>query len=214
MILEENFLDNSMLEYVLGCTAKEPTLLNNLRHETETSTQVGQMISGPLVGQFLNFMVRMIQPKTIVEVGTFTGYSALYMAMALNPDAKIITCEIDERHANVAKKYFDQSPYGHQIDLRMGPAQDTLDTLEPGIDFAFIDADKKGYPGYYETLITKLKPGGFLVVDNALWGGKVLAPTDLETKAIANLNYTASHDSRVETLMLAIRDGLLVCRKK
>lgn len=214
MILEENFLQTPILNYVLSCTEKEPTIVNNLRHETQTSTQVGQMISGPMVGQLLNFIVRMMRPKTIVEVGTFTGYSALYMAQALTPDAKIITCEIDERHAGIAKKYFNQSPYGHQIDLRMGPAQATLDALEEDIDLGFIDADKKGYPDYYETLLNKLKPGGFIIADNALWGGKVLSPTDLETKAIAQLNYTASHDPRVETLMLPIRDGLLICRKK
>lgn len=214
-MLEDHFLDENILKYVLGCTSKESTLLLNLRHETETSTQVGQMISGPVVGQFLSFVVRMMNPKRIIEIGTFTGYSALYMAQGLSTDAQLITCEIDERHAKVAQKYFDQSPYGHKIDLHLGPAQATLDNLDnTEFDLAFIDADKKGYPNYFETLVPKIRQGGFIIIDNALWGGKVLHPTDLETKAIDELNRRASKDPRVETLMLPIRDGLMICRKK
>ncbi|HET9843181.1 MAG TPA: class I SAM-dependent methyltransferase [Gammaproteobacteria bacterium] len=212
MILEETLLSNLISQYAVKMTAKEPTLLENLRQETLTQTNAPQMLSGPVVGQLLHLFVQILDAKHIIEVGTFTGYSALYMASALR-DGKLITCEIDERHALIAKSYFDRSPHGHKIDLRIGPALKTLEHVSGPFDLAFIDADKKNYPNYYEKLLPKIRKGGMIIIDNALWSGRVLEPLDLESKAIASLNEKASQDSQVETLMLAIRDGLLICRK-
>ena len=213
MLLEERFLDLPTLNYVLDHSAKEPPLLLNLRKWTEHNTEVGNMICGPVIGQLLNFFVRLMNAQRIVELGTFTGYSALYMAEGLGPDAKIITCEMDERHAKVAQGHFDLSPHGHKIDLRLGPAAESLKTIDGPIDLAFIDADKKGYPSYFENLVPKMRKGGLIVVDNVMWGGKVLDPKRLEDKAIAEVNDIAIADTRVKTILLPIRDGLLLCMK-
>lgn len=214
MILEERFLSKEVADYVINNSHQEPQLMANLRQETTATTEVGNMICGPIEGQLLYTLIKFSGAKRVLELGTFTGYSALYMASALGQDGIITTCEIDERHAGVAEKYFARSPWAHKIDLRVAPAFDTLKTLEGPFDLVFIDADKKAYPKYYEEVLPKVRQGGLIVIDNTFWGGKVLSPRDLETKTIAELNQFLANDQRVEVLMLAIRDGITLCFKK
>lgn len=214
MNLEETYFSKPLRDYIANHCSKEPSLLANLRVETANMTDAPQMMCGPLEGQFLKMLTQLSSAKNILEIGTFTGYSTLYLASALTADGKIITCEIDERHATIAQKYFDRSPHGSKIDLRLGSALDTVADLEGPFDLVFIDADKKNYPNYYETILPKVRPGGLIVIDNTLWGGKVLNPTDLETKTIASLNHDLKQDTRIEMLMLAVRDGITLCRKK
>jgi predicted O-methyltransferase YrrM len=214
MILEERFLSKEVAEYVLNNSANEPQLMANLRQETMSSTECPQMICGPVEGQLLNMLVKFSNAKHVLEIGTFTGYSALYIASALGDDSKLTTCEIDERHANTALKYFARSPWAHKIDLKLAPALETIKKLDGPFDLVFLDADKKGYPKYYEETLAKVRQGGLIVIDNTFWGGKVLAPNDLETKTIAELNESLRDDPRVDVLMLAIRDGITLCIKK
>ncbi len=214
MNAEELYMSQAIQKYVLKSSSKEPTLLKNLRLETQLSTNFPQMLCGPTEGQFLKLLIGISGAKNVLEIGTFTGYSTLYMASALPADSQLITCEIDEHHASIAQKYFDQSPYGHKISLKLNPAIETIKEIEHTLDFVFIDADKNGYLNYFEAVLPKLKTGGLIVIDNTLWGGRVLDPRDKETKVIAQLNYMLSQDERVEATLLPIRDGMTLCRKK
>ena len=143
---------------------------------------------GRVEGRFLKLLVQLVQPELILEVGTFTGYSALSMAEGLTEGGKIITCEIDLKAQKVAQEAFDTSPFGHKIELRMGPAIETIRQLDQAIDLSFIDADKENYPLYYEEILTRTRPGGVIIIDNTLWSGQVLKPKDTASKAIARLN--------------------------
>lgn len=213
MNVEEAYFSQPLRDYVAKNCSSEPTLLANLRVETAHATDAPQMLCGHTEGQFLKMMTQISQAKRVLEIGTFTGYSTLYIASGMPADGELITCEIDKRHAQRAQSYFDRSPHGGKIDLRLGPALDTVVDLEGEFDLVFVDADKKGYPAYYEAVLPKVRKGGVIIFDNTLWGGKVLNPTDLETKAIAQLNYQLTQDDRIEMLMLGIRDGITLCRK-
>jgi len=203
----------SLDSYILNATTPELPLLKNLRQETITSTGMGQMLTGPIEGKLLSFLVQLMSAKTCLEIGTFTGYSALNIAAALPVDGRLITCEIQKDHAEIAQKYFDLSPHGHKIEIKLGPALETISTLNDTFDFIFIDADKTNYPNYYDATLPKLRKGGLMVVDNALWRGKVVNPQDKQTLAIDALNQKARTDNRIETVMLSVRDGILLIRK-
>lgn len=213
-MLAEEFFSSQINNYVEQMTDNEQSLLRHLRLETQTQTKMSNMLSGPVEGKLLQTLIALSKTKTVLEVGTFTGYATLNMAQALPIDGKLITLEYNQNYANIAKKYFNLSPHGHKIDLRVGNAQSLIPEINEAVDFAFIDADKKGYPLYYDLILPKLNPGGLIIVDNALWGGKVVYPTDNQTKAIHALNQKAKQDPRVETLMLTVRDGILLIRKK
>jgi caffeoyl-CoA O-methyltransferase len=213
MTLDE-LMSPMLLEYIIQTTTNESTLLANLRQETISQTSFGRMLSGPVEGQFLQMLIKLSGAKLCLEVGTFTGYSALHMASALPVDGRLITCEAREHHTKIAKKYFELSPHGHKITLLLGDASQTLLDIDDTLDFVFIDADKANYPTYYDILLPKLKSGGLMVVDNALWGGDVIKiPLDHNSLAIDALNQKAKNDPRVECVMLSVRDGILLIRK-
>jgi caffeoyl-CoA O-methyltransferase len=173
-----------------------------------------QMLTGRVEGRLLKLLVEIHGPRVVLEIGTFTGYSALSMAEGLGPDGRVITCEIDPDAAEMAQAAFDRSPFGRRIELRMGPALDTVRRLESPIDFAFIDADKEGYPAYYEEILRRMPSGGLIVLDNMLQDGRVLAPDDSAARAIDQLNAHIARDERVENVLLTVRDGVQLVRKR
>ena len=195
-------------------THAEPELLQQLMAETERDFALARMLSGRQVGRMLALLVRLLQPQRVLEIGTFTGYSALSMAEALPDTAELHTCDLDPVATAVAQKYFAQSPYGQRIQLHLGPALESLAQMQCLFDFAFIDADKQQYPAYYEQVLARLRPGGVMVFDNCLWSGRVLAPQDEESRAIAQVNRWVVDDPRVENAMLPVRDGVNLIRKR
>ncbi|MFI4937583.1 MAG: O-methyltransferase [Candidatus Berkiellales bacterium] len=209
----DDLLNKNLQEYLIRTTRAEPQLLANLRKETMSLSPLAQMLTGPIEGALLHLLVKISQATLCLELGTFTGYSALQIASALPTDGKLITCENRKEHAEIAQKYFNLSPHGHKIILKFGDATQTINALENDFDFIFIDADKANYPLYYDMLIPKLKKGGLMVVDNALWDREVLSPKDNNTLAIDALNQKARNDERVETVMLSVRDGMLLIYK-
>ncbi len=209
----DNVLNQDLKNYIENITSPEPPLLKNLRQETAAVIGAPQMLCGPTEGRLLQILIKVLQAKNCLEIGTFTGYSALNIAEALPADGKLITCEIRQQNAEFAQKYFDRSPFGHKIEIRLGDATQTIQQIDHPFDFIFIDADKPNYPAYYDLLIPKLRRGGLMVVDNALWDGEVVAPKDKAGEAIHALNLKARHDESVETVMLSVRDGILLIRK-
>jgi caffeoyl-CoA O-methyltransferase len=203
-------------EYALAHTTTPPELLNELQKETYARMELPQMLTGPLEGRFLKALVEMLQAKRVIEVGTFTGYATLSMAEGLGADGKIYTCELDKERIAFAKKYFARSPHGKKIELLEGPAMSNLKKLEPPVDLIFIDADKENYPKYYEESLRLLRTGGFMAIDNVLWSGKVLQPEkgDRETETLHALNETIRSDSRVEAVLLTVRDGIQLVKKR
>ncbi len=174
------------------------------------------MIVGPLEGAFLKMMTQLVQATSVLEIGMFTGYSALCFAEALPANGKVLTCEVDEEAATLARKYFARSPTGKKIEIRMGPAIDTMRHLTGPFDLIFIDADKLNYVNYYRRSLDLLSPQGVMLIDNVLWDGDVLKqpPPDEKTAAIQELNSTVASDPRVSAVLVTIRDGLLVVRKR
>jgi caffeoyl-CoA O-methyltransferase len=192
-------------------TPLEP-LLVELHAATYGEMSSPQMIAGPVLGQLLRFLVRMVAPQLVVEIGTFTGYSALSMAGGLPDGGRIVTCELSPERADYARSWFDRSPLGDRIDLRVGPALDTLAALDGPYDFVFIDADKEGYTGYYEAVVPKLSPRGLIAVDNTLHGGDVVDPVDDRDRSMAAFNDHVHGDPRTENVMLSVRDGVTLIR--
>ena len=200
--------------YAFDHTAPEPELLARLFRDTRETMKNPQMLTGRLEGRLLKLLARISGARRILEIGTFTGYSAISMAEGMTADGRLVTCEIDPVHAAFARKYFDQSPHGGKIEIRPGPALDSLESLPGPFDMAFIDADKENYPAYYEKVLERVRAGGLILIDNALWSGSVLAPEDPESAAIASLNKRIAADERVENVLLTVRDGLQLVRKK
>lgn len=207
-------IDPELERYAEEHSSEVPELLQRLERETLQTMKSPQMLSGRNECQLLRLLVKMTSAKRVLEVGTFTGYSALMMASALPPEGELITLEKDPGAEAVARRYFAESDDGRKVRLLMGPALVTLTSLAGPFDFAFLDADKENYPRYYERILELLRPGGILAVDNVLWSGKVLDPDDEETKAIHALNERVSRDSRVEHVLLTVRDGVLLVRKR
>ncbi len=201
--------------YVREYSGPVPPLLDELEKETRKRTSFPQMLTGKVEGMFLRMVVGISGARKAVEIGTFTGYSALMIAEGLPEDGKLITCEISEEYAAIAQSYFRRSPSAGKIDLRLGPAIETLRRIEDAsVGFVFIDADKASYPAYYEESVRILAEGGLVIADNVLWGGRVLSPPDGDSRAIAAFNRKVKDDKRVEKVMLAIRDGVYLIRKK
>lgn len=201
-------------EYAITKTRPEPELLTRLAERTHAEMKYPQMLTGRLEGRMLKLLVRICRPRLIVELGTFTGYSALSMAEGLPEGGRIITCEVNVAARDVAQAAFDESPYGDRIEIRMGPASETLRTIDEEIDFAFVDADKKNYPAYYEEIVPRMRPGGVILFDNMLWSGRVLDPQDEEDRAIDAVNTTIANDDRVENVLLTVRDGVQLIVKQ
>jgi caffeoyl-CoA O-methyltransferase len=200
-------------QYAFDRTRPEPELLRALAEETYARMASPQMLTGRLEGRFLKLLAVLARAKRVLEIGTFTGYSALSLAEGLPEDGRLITCEIETAHAEMAQRYFDQSPHGRKIEIRLGSALETLASLKEPFDLAFIDADKANYPAYYERTMELLRPGGLILVDNTLWSGQVLRPDDPESRAIDAVNRRIATDPRVENVLLTVRDGMQLVRK-
>jgi caffeoyl-CoA O-methyltransferase len=192
-------------------TPLEPLLRENYE-ETYASLSSPQMIAGPALGRLLRFLVAITAPRLVVEIGTFSGYSALAMAGGLPPEGRVVTCELSPERAAFAQGYFDRSPYGERIEVRVGPALDSVNALDGPFDFVFIDADKDGYPGYYDAVVPKLSPRGVIAVDNTLSGGDVADPVDERDRAMAAFNAHVQADERTENVLLSVRDGVTLIR--
>lgn len=209
-------VDPAIEAYTEAHTTPPPPLLAALAEETQRSLESPGMMVGAVEGRFLELLVFATGARHVLEIGTFSGYSALSMAAGLPPDGRLVTCEIDHRHAEVARRFVDQSPYADRIELRVGPALDTLATLDGPFDLVFVDADKGNYTRYYEAAVPKLAERGLLLADNTLWSGRVLddADTSGDTVAIRAFNDHVRADPRVVCVQLPVRDGVtLVARR-
>lgn len=210
------FLPELIQQYAENHSDKESDLLHKIAAETQKDVAMSRMISGHYQGRFLAMISAMIQPKLILEIGTYTGYSALCMAEHLAENGKIITIDKNNELENRVRGYFSESKYNNQIDYQIGNALEIIPKLEEtNFDIVFIDADKINYSVYYDLIFDKVKPGGFIIADNVLWSGKVVEEKkDKKTEAIKAFNQKINEDIRVENLLLAIRDGLMIARKK
>lgn len=213
-------LTESLYEYLLSVSLREPQLLLDLREETAALPSARMQIA-PEQGQFMALLVRLMGARRCLEIGVFTGYSSLVVALALPEDGRVVACDVNERWTAIARNYWRAAGVDHKIDLRLAPAMQTLGALiEQGqagsYDLAFIDADKAGYLGYYERALELLRPGGLVVVDNTLWGGRVIDPevSDADTVAIRHFNEALHGDNRVDLSLVPIGDGLTLARKR
>ena len=207
-------------EYALAHTTVPDSVFDDIATDVKSTGAAG-MMSGRAVGYFLNTLITISDAKRVLEVGTFVGYSALMMASALPEDGELITCDVSEEFTAIARKHWARHPAGKKIDLRLAPATETLETLSPPFDLVFIDADKVNYSVYYEKALELLAPRGVIVIDNVLWGGSVLGPDNPDdepeagsTKAIKTLNELVQNDDRVVNVMLTVRDGMTLIRKR
>ncbi len=208
------FINEEIEQYAYEHTKPENEIFKRLRVETHEKMSAPQMQVGRIEGQFLKMLVRLVGARRILEIGMFTGYSALMMAEGLPEDGKLITCDIDPKAEEMAKRYFAESPHGHKITVSMGPALETITKITEPLDMVFIDADKGNYPSYYEASIKILRPGGLIAVDNVLWSGRILKPEDSDTQAIDRFNKQVTQDSRVENVCLTVRDGIMLIWKR
>jgi caffeoyl-CoA O-methyltransferase len=207
-------VDEQLEEYAERHSTAPDPLLAELAQETKSTMAAPQMLTGPIEGRFLELLVAGTGAKRVLEIGTFTGYSALSMAAALPPGGRIDTLDIEPKHAEVAQRYFDRSPHGDKITLHLGPALETIGSLEGEFDFVFIDADKGNYDAYYEAVLPRLSESGLIAIDNTLWSGRVLDPPDETTKLIAALNDKLAADDRVVVVQLTVRDGVTLVRRR
>ena len=213
-------LTDSLYDYLLEVSLREPPLLARLRAETEALPMAAMQIS-PEQGQFMAFLVELIGARRTLEIGTFTGYSALRVALALPADGRVVACDVSADYTEVGRRYWAEAGVDGKIDLRLAPALETLDSLlEAGeaesFDFAFIDADKENYDGYYEKSLQLVRRGGLIAIDNMLWSGSVVDPDkqDKDTQAIRRLNKKLRRDRRVDLSLVPIGDGLALARKR
>ena len=207
-------VDEGIEEYAARHSTPSDPLLAELAEETYATMSSPQMLTGPIEGRFLELLVHGSGATRILEIGTFTGYSALSMAAALPDDGRIDTLDIEPKHAEVAQRYFDRSPLGGKITLHLGPALDTIGGLEGEFDVVFIDADKENYDAYFEAVLPRLSERGLIAIDNTLWSGRVLDPPDETTKLIAALNDKLAADERVVAVQLTVRDGVTLVRRR
>ena len=213
-------LPDPLYAYLLGVSLRDDPLRQRLRAETARD-EMARMQSAPEQGQLMALLVKLIGARKALEVGVYTGYSALCVASALPADGRLVACDINAKWTAVAQRYWQEAGVGDRIELRLAPAMDTLDALiadgESGsFDFAFIDADKENYQGYYERALTLLRPGGLIAVDNTLWSGQVADPSyqDADTCAIRAFNAALYRDQRVDISLLPVADGLTLARKR
>jgi predicted O-methyltransferase YrrM len=207
-------------DYVLDVSLREPEILRRLRAETE-ALPLGQMQIAPEQGQFMALLLRLIGARHCLEIGTFTGYSALAAALALPPEGRVVTCDINAETTALARRYWQEAGMADKIELHLGPARRTLDALraEPragSFDFAFIDADKSNYDAYYEGALALVRTGGLIMLDNVLWGGAVIdaAVDDADTVALRRLNRKLHGDARIDLSLLPLVDGITLARKR
>jgi caffeoyl-CoA O-methyltransferase len=211
------FLPREIDDYATKFTDKESDLLYQLNRETNQKILQPRMLSGHLQGKILEMFSKMIQPKFILEIGTYTGYSAICLAQGLKKNGKLLTIDINEELQEFTQGYFDKAGLSEQIDFQIGNAVYIVGELKEEIDLVFIDADKENYSNYFDLIIDKVRPGGYIIADNVLWSGKVVQtvdPKDLETQSLMHYVDKINNDDRVENLLLPVRDGLMIARKK
>lgn len=212
-----DFISQALDDYVVAHSQTEPELLQALNKETWQKVLNPRMLSGHYQGRVLSMLSKIINPKTVLEVGTYTGYSALCILEGLKDDGEIHTIDINEELFDLQRKYFDLSGAGHRIHQHLGTGAEIIPNLNIKVDLAFIDADKKNYPNYFELILPKMNSGGIILSDNVLWSGKViekLDPEDADTKALVAYNKTLAEHPKLETVVLPIRDGLTLSRVK
>jgi predicted O-methyltransferase YrrM len=212
-----NFLPENIETYIVNHSQQETAILKELSRETWQKVLNPRMLSGAFQGRVLAMISKLINPKTILEIGTYTGYSALCLAEGLQKNGKLITIDKNEELESFAKKYFDRSSYHHNISQHIGNALEIIPGLTNKFDLVFIDADKSNYVNYFNLIIDKMNPGGVILSDNVLWSGKVIEQInekDIDTKTLLQYNQLLNSDNRIETVLLPIRDGLTISRVK
>jgi len=210
-----SFVDEAVERYAEEHSTPPAELFERLAAETQATQSLPQMMVGPLEGAFLSFVVGLMRPRLVVELGTFTGWSSIAMASALPPGGRIVSCDVNEETTAVARRYAEEAGVADRIEYRLGPALESLATLDGPFDLVFIDADKGGYVDYYEAVLPKLADGGAILADNTLADGRVVDPGDSEmARAIARFNDHVRADERVECALLTIRDGVTLIRKR
>jgi len=209
-----DFLDKELLRYAEQHTTTESNLLKQVNRDTHLNVLRPRMLSGHLQGRLLAMVSQMIKPDRILEIGTYTGYSALCLAEGLSEKGKIITLDVNEELEERVRSYFAKTPFASQIDFRIGDAAQIIPSLNETFDLVFIDADKENYSRYFDLIIAHVRPGGFILADNVLWSGKVLdVKPDKDTLAILAFNKKVQDDARVENILLPVRDGIMMIRK-
>jgi caffeoyl-CoA O-methyltransferase len=212
-----DFLPEKIDNYVVNHSEDEPQLLQELSRETWQKIMVPRMLSGHFQGRVLSMISKLVNPKNILEIGTYTGYSALCLAEGIQENGNLHTIDRNEELYDFQRKYFNKSDYGTNIKQYVGNALDIISTIDDKFDLVFIDADKSNYPNYFHAIIDKMNSGGVILSDNVLWSGKVveeIQPKDIDTPALIEYNKLLKNDSRIETVLLPIRDGLTISRVK
>lgn len=212
-----NFLPDKIDDYVVAHSQNEPALLRELSKETWQKVLAPRMLSGHFQGRVLSMLSKLVQPNSILEIGTYTGYSALCLSEGMQPKGQLHTIDTNEELYDLQRKYFDKSQFGNQIKQYLGNALDIIPTLNLTFDLVFIDADKSNYSNYFHAVIDKMNSGGIIVSDNVLWSGKIVEkrdPKDIDTNALLVYNKLLKEDDRIETVLLPIRDGLTISRVK
>jgi caffeoyl-CoA O-methyltransferase len=213
--IQMHFISQELEDYIEQHSEKEPALLAALNKETYQKILLPRMLSGHFQGRVLSMLAKLIHPVNILEIGTYTGYSALCLCEGMQDGGTLHTIDIKEELLDFQRKHFDKSPWGEQIIQHLGEAVDIIPTLDMKFDLVFIDADKENYINYFNIILPKMNKGGIILSDNVLWSGKVLKPlhpSDLSTKILVEYNELLKNDPRVETVLLPIRDGLTVSR--
>jgi caffeoyl-CoA O-methyltransferase len=209
------FIDPLLQRYSDLHTSPESDLLKKINRDTHSEVMKSRMLSGHMQGRFLSLISKLVQPNHVLEIGTYTGYSAICLAEGVQSGGKLVTLDINEELENRVRGYINESPYANIIDYRIGDALKIIPQLEGPFDLVFIDADKENYPNYYDMIIEKVPSGGIILADNVLWSGKVIdAKPDKDTRNMLAFNDKVHNDSRVENVLLPIRDGISVIRKR
>ena len=210
-----HFIPQELDDYVVAHSQKEPELLQQLTRETYQKILQPRMLSGHYQGRVLSMISKLVNPTTILEIGTYTGYSALSLAEGMKQNGQLHTIDVNEELVDFQRKYFNKSGFGNQIHQHLGNAIDVIPTLDVKFDLVFIDADKPNYVKYFNIILDKMNPGGIILSDNVLWSGKILKPLqpkDESTRVLLEYNKLLNEDTRIETVLLPIRDGLTVSR--
>lgn len=210
----EPIVDPPVETYAAEHSTRPNALLKEVEKYTYANVEMPQMVVGDLEAAVLQMLVKLTGAERILEIGLFTGYSAIAMAQALGGEGSIISCELSEDNASIAQSFIDKSPDAHKIEIRIGPALETIPTLEGPFDLVFMDADKENYSNYYDLVLPKLRTGGIIAADNVLWSGKVLDPQEESDRALVAFNNKVQADPTVENVLLTVRDGVMLIRKR
>lgn len=207
-------IDQALDDYATRHSEPPSGLLRELEAYTRVHCQNPEMVIGSLEAALLRMLVKLTGARRVLEIGLFTGYSALSIAEVLPADGNLVSCELSPEHAAIARTFLDRSPHGGKVDIRLGPALATLERLAGPFDFVFLDADKENYLAYYQAVMPKLRKGGLLLADNVLWSGRVLQPSEDTDRAVATFNDAVQRDPRADNVLLTVRDGVMLVRRR